>query len=289
MKFLKFVALNLIVFITFLSCAEDLGTSDFNKIPINPLESYEEFNISYGDDINQTFDLYLPKNRTNTTKIMVLVHGGGWSSGDKSDMNDIKKRLIKDFPELAVVNMNYKLADNNNAPYPMQINDISSVIKYLKTNELRYTVSNKIGFIGFSAGAHLSLLWSYAFDVENNVNMVCSIVGPTNFTDPKITENNTLNKPLVQWFGANPELSVLKTISPYHQVKKTAPATILFYGGKDPLIPISQGTALRDKLQDLDVTHEFTVYPEKGHGWDGIELLDTWIKLNVFIKTHLQN
>jgi len=289
MKLLKFVALNLIVFITFLSCAEDLGTSDFNKIPINPLESYEEFNISYGDDINQTFDLYLPKNRTNTTKIMVLVHGGGWSSGDKSDMNDIKKRLIKDFPELAVVNMNYKLADNNNAPYPMQINDISSVIKYLKTNELRYTVSNKIGFIGFSAGAHLSLLWSYAFDVENNVNMVCSIVGPTNFTDPKITENNTLNKPLVQWFGANPELSVLKTISPYHQVKKTAPATILFYGGKDPLIPISQGTALRDKLQDLDVTHEFTVYPEKGHGWDGIELLDTWIKLNVFIKTHLQN
>jgi len=289
MKFLKFVALNLIVFITFLSCAEDLGTSDFNKIPINPLESYEEFNISYGDDINQTFDLYLPKNRTNTTKIMVLVHGGGWSSGDKSDMNDIKKRLIKDFPELAVVNMNYKLADNNNAPYPMQINDISSVIKYLKTNELRYTVSNKIGFIGFSAGAHLSLLWSYAFDVENNVNMVCSIVGPTNFTDPKITENNTLNKPLVQWFGANPELSVLKTISPYHQVKKTAPATILFYGGKDPLIPISQGTALRDKLQDLDVTHEFTVYPEKGHGWDGIELLDTWIKLNIFIKTHLQN
>jgi len=289
MNFLKFVALNLILFITVLSCSDDDSITDKNKIPINPSKSYEKLNISYGDDVNQKFDLYLPANRTLATKIIVLVHGGGWSSGDKSDMNDIKNLLIEDLPDLAIVNMNYKLADVNHPPYPMQIDDITSVINHLKSNQIRYTISNDLGFIGLSAGAHLSLLWSYAFDADRKVNMVCSIVGPTNFTDQEYLNPNPLIKPLINLFGINPEISFLEDVSPFHQVKSYSPPTILFYGGKDPLIPTTQGTEMRDKLKSLGVINEFTLYTDAGHGWIGLELLDTWTKLKVFIQTHLQN
>ena len=113
--------------------------------------------------------------------------------------------------------------------------------------------------------------------------MVCSIVGPTNFTDPAYL-NNT-----------NPELQILldlygldatTEVSPYHRVTASAPPTILFYGGLDPLVPTTQGTAMRDKLQDLGVTHEFTLYPNAGHGWIGLDLLDTSFKLKAFIEAH---
>jgi predicted esterase len=63
--------------------------------------------------------------------------------------------------------------------------------------------------------------------------------------------------------------------------------TILFYGGQDPLIPTNQGTFMRDKLQTLGVTHQFTLYPNGGHGWIRLDLLDTWLKLKVFMNTHL--
>lgn len=278
-----------LIFIVLISgCSNESIEQEVIVDSLDPSKYYEELNIGYGDDINQKFDLYLPANRTATTKIMILVHGGGWSSGDKSDMNPIKDLIQLDFPDLAIVNINYRLADVNNKPYPMQIEDITSIINHLKEKNSKYIISEDFGFIGTSAGAHLSLLWSYAFDTNKNVDMVCSIVGPTNFTDPAYLNSTSPElQLLLSLFGEEFSLPFLEEASPFHQLTAQAPPTILFYGGQDPLIPITQGTDLRDKLQNLGVTHEFTLYENEGHGWVGTSLLDTWSKLKVFINIHL--
>lgn len=280
MKFLKYIFFIFLIY----NCSSE-KTDDNTLTPVN---YYEELNIAYGNDANQKLDIYLPANRTTSTKTIILVHGGGWSSGDKSDMNPIKDLIRQDLPNLAIVNINYRLADANNSPFPMQIEDITSVINYLKDNKTQYTISENFGFIGTSAGGHLSLLWSYGFDSGNNTKMVCSIVGPTNLTDPNYLNNNNPDlQNMLNLFGINPELSYLEEVSPYHRVTASAPPTILFYGGQDPLIPTTQGTDLRDKLQTLEVVNEFTLYPNAGHGWTGLELLDTWTKLKSFTQTHL--
>lgn len=287
MKALKSTFLIFVVTIMFFTCSNEKANKEVIT-NLDPSEYYQELNISYGEDSDQKFDLYLPANRTVSTKVMLLVHGGGWTAGDKAEMNYIKDLLRQDFPNLAIANINYRLADENNEPYPMQIDDISSVINYLNDNKTTYTISNKIGFIGTSAGAHLAMLWSYAFDANNNTDMVCSIVGPTNFTDPAYLNNIDPNlQALIDIYGTNPALSFLEEISPLHQATTNSPPTILFYGGQDPLIPTTQGTGVRDKLQSLGVTHEFTLYPDAGHGWVGLELLDTWVKLKAFIQTYL--
>ena len=170
----------------------------------------------------------------------------------------------------------------------MQIEDITSIINYLKENKSKYTISEDIGFIGTSAGAHLSLLWSYAFDTDKKVDMVCSIVGPTNFTDPAYLNNtNPELQVLLNLFGEEFSIPFLEEASPFHQLTAQAPPSILFYGGQDPLIPITQGTDLRDKLQTLGVSHEFTLYENEGHGWTGLSLLDTWTKLKGFTLEYL--
>ena len=145
-----------------------------------------------------------------------------------------------------------------------------------------------MGFIGVSAGAHLSMLWSYAFDTDNQTNMVCSIVGPTNFTDPAYLEStNPILQEILDVYGVDATIEFLEEVSPFHQVTASAPPTILFYGGQDPLIPTSQGIAMQDKLEELGVINQFTLYPNAGHGWIGLDLLDTTIKLHAFIETHL--
>lgn len=287
MKYLKIIFFYLAVVVSFNSCENEPNDNSGNN-DLNPSKKYQELNISYGNDTNQTFDLYLPANRTSNTKTLILVHGGGWSSGDKVDMNIIKDLIQQDLPNLTVVNINYRLADANNNPYPMQIDDITSIINYLKTNKTKYTISDDFGFIGTSAGGHLSLLWSYAFDTNNNINMVCSIVGPTNLTDPAYLNNTSPElQALLDLYGVNAEIAFLEEVSPLYKVTSSAPPTILFYGGQDPLIPTTQGTDLRDKLVDLNVTHQFTLYPNGGHGWIGLDLLDTWIKLKAFTQIHL--
>ncbi len=266
------------------------GTNDESGIDPNtdPLEYYQELNISYGSDSDQVFDLYLPANRSEDTKVMILIHGGGWTSGDKADMNSFKDYILDNLPNRAVVNINYRLADDTTQAYPMQINDITTILNYLKNRQSEYVISNDLGFIGASAGAHLSLLWSYAFDNDNQTKMVCSIVGPTNFTDPAYLDNSDpVLQEIIDTFGIDATTEFLEEVSPYHQITATAPPTILFYGGQDPLIPTTQGTAMRDKLVELGVAHQFTLYPNAGHGWIGLDLLDTTIKLHAFIEAHL--
>jgi acetyl esterase/lipase len=48
---------------------------------------------SYGEDSDQTYDLYLPAERTLETKVLILIYGGGWTSGDKSRMDGFKDFL----------------------------------------------------------------------------------------------------------------------------------------------------------------------------------------------------
>ncbi|MCM4168285.1 Acetyl esterase [Arenibacter antarcticus] len=269
------------LFFCITSCSEDAITSD-----ITSLEAKNIINLEYGTDSHQKYDIYLPKNRTKDTKVLILIHGGGWNKGDKSEMDAFKDFIREQLPEIAVVNMNYRLADVNTPPYPMQINDIDRVVNELRNRVQEFQISPEIGFIGASAGAHLSLLWSYAHDTKKQVKMVCSIVGPTNLLDESYVNTTDQElRELLDQFGSDP--AVLEAVSPIYQVTSTSPATILFYGAQDPLIPNSQGIDLRDKLKELNVTHEFTLYPNGGHGWIGLDLLDTSIKLKAFIQNHL--
>jgi acetyl esterase/lipase len=151
-------------------------------------------------------------------------------------------------------------------------------------------ISEDYGFLGLTSGGHLALLWSYAFDLQNNVKMVCSIVGPTNFTDPAYLNNaNPILQELLNAYGNNPTTEFLEEISPLHRAKTNAPPTIHFYGGLDPLIPITQGIDLKTKLDQLGVINTYTLYPNAGHGWVGVDLLDTWLKLKTFTQAYLSN
>ncbi len=280
MSSLKYLVVCLVF--TLLSCATD----DTPSLDNEPMVYKALTNVSYGNDAKQVYDIYLPANRTTESKVLILIHGGGWKEGDKTDMNAFRDFIREQLPNTVVVNMNYRLADENNPPHPMQIDDISSVVNDLKTKRTEYQIGTNLGLMGVSAGGHLSLLWAYEYDTDNQINMVCSMVGPTNLADEAYTNSDNQDlKDLIFQFGT--DIEVLKNVSPLYKVKTTSPPTLLFYGGQDPLIPNSQGIDLKDKLEELEVVHEFTLYPNGGHGWVGLDLFDTSVKLKAFIEKHL--
>ena len=122
MKHIKILIITIFVLFATFGCSNEPTDNTTDS-----LEYLEELDIAYGDHSDQKFDLYLPANRTQNTKTLILVHGGGWNSGDKADMNLLIGFIRQDLPDIAIVNINYRLANENNAPYPMQIDDISSV------------------------------------------------------------------------------------------------------------------------------------------------------------------
>src|SRR5689334_4939816 len=77
--------------------------------------------VSYGTDARQKVDIYLPEGRTETnTKTVVMIHGGGWTGGDKGDMKVVVDSLRNRLPGYAFININYRLAYNNTNLFPTQ-------------------------------------------------------------------------------------------------------------------------------------------------------------------------
>jgi acetyl esterase/lipase len=259
----------------FFSCNSDSTTENLKQ------ETF--LNVSYGSNSQQVFDLYLPANRSETTtKTLILVHGGGWIEGDKANMDYAVDIVKQNLPDYAIANINYRLATATSPAFPMQIDDIQSIVTKLKNEN--YGISDDFGFIGVSAGAHLSMLYSYGYN--SNIKMVCSIVGPTNFTDVNYTSNpfmvNAFQTATGVNYASNP--SFYQQISPLFKVKAISQPTILLYGNADPLIPTTQGQDLHTKLDQFGVYNEFYLY-NGGHGdWAPIDQLDAYTKMINFIK-----
>lgn len=271
----------LVLFIVFFQLVSCINQEETFEILLGE-DTY--FDISYGSHSSQTFDLYLPANRDTNTKTIILVHGGGWTSGDKTDMNYLIPLLKQNFPTYAIANMNYRLATSSQPAFPMQIDDIRSVVDFLKNND--YNISDNFGFIGTSAGGHLSLLYSYGYDATNNIKMVCSIVGPTNFTDTNYTSDATWQTTAAFITGVpyTGNEAYYQNLSPYHRASTTAPPTLLLYGNSDPLVPTTQGQDLHNKLNYLSVYNEFYLY-NGGHGnWSQADLNDASNRIIQFIS-----
>lgn len=254
------------------------SSDDKNEVNEN-LPSLDLTGVAYGSDAAQKLDVYLPAGRTEHTKVFILVHGGGWSSGSRSDFNYVIPLLKAQFPDHAIVNMDYRLASASSPAFPKQIQDIQAVIDFLK--ESNYNISDDYAFIGASAGAHLAMLYSYKYDTQHNIKAVCSIVGPTDFTDAYYTSHPYYQYAAQYLLGdAATQPEAAAAISPAVYVSPDSPQTIMFYGGQDPLVPISQAVRLKEKLDANDVYNEYYLYSNGGHGnWNPTVMDDFQDKL----------
>src|SRR5678815_363156 len=71
---------------TVISCQKETSTGDNNSN--SNLAATTTLNVAYGTDPLQKIDIYLPAGRTTaTTKVIIMIHGGAWISGDKAELN----------------------------------------------------------------------------------------------------------------------------------------------------------------------------------------------------------
>ena len=80
-------------------------------------------NEKYGDNELQNYDIYLPKNQPEKVPVIVLLHGGGWSEGDKGFINPIVETLRQKRTKCAIVNANYRLTFQKGVTYKQQGED----------------------------------------------------------------------------------------------------------------------------------------------------------------------
>jgi acetyl esterase/lipase len=259
---------------------------------VDTLDAATITNLSYGSDNAQKLDVYLPANRSaSSTKVMVLIHGGAWIAGDKSDFASFVDSLKRRLPEYAIVNINYRLSSFPNNLFPTQEMDVKAAISFIDSKRAEWKITNKLVLVGASAGAHLSLLHAYKYSSPIAIKAVVDFFGPTNLTDMYNNPGSVPAFSLAQIIGATPSTnpSIYQQSSPSTFVGPSVCPTIIFQGSNDPLVnPVRQSEALYNQLVAASVPTQYTLYIGKGHGddWDGSTYFDAFNKIQAFLQLH---
>jgi acetyl esterase/lipase len=249
-------------------------------------------NVSYSADPAQKMDVYLPAGRNDSTKLIVLVHGGAWLEGDKADFNSFVTTIQKLLPDYAIANINYRLSNATGNHFPTQENDVRTALDFLVQKASAYHISQKIVLLGASAGAHLSLLQAYKYS-NPRIKAVVDFFGPTDMVDLYNYSGilPTYQLTLQNLVGGTPSTipDIYHQSSPINFVSAQSPPTIILHGDMDVLVKISQSQALQNKLQSFGVASQMITYPGQGHDiWPDPIMNDAFSKIVAFLKANVQ-
>ncbi|HZH73102.1 MAG TPA: alpha/beta hydrolase [Mariniphaga sp.] len=207
---------------------------------------------------DRQLDLYLPKGTKENMPVLIFIHGGGYSGGDKKANADLCQKISEH--GIAVVSMNYYLTlkhekiagvscSANMAQgipedgFHPQLNkaiknaagDTKKVIKWVKMNSGKYGFDlSSVSLAGGSAGAMTALYT--AFVSGQKILPIHAVVN--------------------LWGGLeNPEL-----------VKRNAPPVLTYHGDLDKLIHVEYSYTLHKHLEKTgDTKSQFHVLENKGH------------------------
>lgn len=267
------------------SCTKNNDVAENNI----PLPAATILDTAYGTDPLQEMDIYLPAGRDEHTLTIVLIHGGGWSDGDKTELTPSVAGVQALFPGYAIVNINYRLAKNGvTNVFPAQEEDVKKAVETIIASAENFHISHDLILAGFSAGGHLALLHGYKNDPGKNVKAIVDFFGPTDLTalsDMGSVQALILFNATGKTYDQDAELFIRS--SPIDFVTKNSPPTIILQGGADELVPASQSAELDSKLEENNVAHELVLYPGEGHGWSGTTLADSFEKIKKFIDANV--
>jgi len=273
----------LLITLVFSSCKKDDAPEQDMSVTM--------LNVSYGTNAQQKMDVYLPATRnTTTTKVMIMIHGGGWNTGDKADFNEYVDSLKKREPSYAIFNINYRLANTPDI-FPAQEQDVKAAVEFIYNQRQGYKISDKFVLVGASAGAHLALLQGYKYSTPLKPKAIIDFFGPTDLVDLYNNPSNPLVQPtLLSVTGGTPTTNntLYTQSSPINFVSAQSPPTMILHGGADIIVSPSQSIQLNNKLTIAGVSRDYIFYPTEGHGWIGANLSDSFNKIQAFLAANVQ-
>lgn len=148
----------------------------------------KQLNIKYGTSKNQSLDLYSPKVQNNKKMpVIIYVHGGGWSGGTKSNVDDKPSFFVN--KGYVFVSVDHRFSPH--VQYEQMAADVSSAVKWVYNHAAEYQIdTTRMNLMGHSSGGHLIMLLAtnpkYLKSVglsPSSISSVVSLEGPINLTD----------------------------------------------------------------------------------------------------------
>ena len=253
------------------------------KIPseVTPPTVQEKKDIVYAKIGERTLklDAFYPKKKSKKSHpAIVIIHGGGWRTGNKNQHYALAQHLAN----LGYVCFLPEYRLSTEALYPAAVYDLKGAIRWVRANAKMYNVdTNKVATLGFSAGGQLSALLGTTNDLsdfegtEGNINhsskvqAVIDIDGILAFIHPDSGEGDDSKRTsaATYWFGYSktekPDL--WKQGSALTHLSKNTPPTLFLNSSVERMHAGRED--YRVKLASFGIYTEVHDFPDSPHGF----------------------
>ncbi len=217
-------------------------------------------------------DFYPPTRRdeADASPCVIVIHGGGWDSGDRTQLPKFNHWLAN--RGYAVAAISYRLAPHH--PWPAQRDDVLAAIAWLQSRAGDLGIDpTRLVLLGRSAGGQIAECVAYAAG-NPAIRGVVGFYAPSDliFGYVNTHENDMLKSPSLmrQYLGGTPESARAnyESASALLQAQRTSPPTLLLHGLNDALSWHRHSDRLAARLTELGVPHAYVALPWATHAFD---------------------
>jgi acetyl esterase/lipase len=272
-----------------LNCSSPGALTPQASAPPCSADQYEVLtNQAYAPGASQLFDLYRPRAATQPLALVVWVHGGGWRSGSKENVNQALRLVCRGY---AVASIDYRLSDE--ATLPSQAHDVKAAVRHLRANAAALGIDpGRIALFGSSAGGHLASLAGTSAGVgaledltlgnattSSRVQAVVDWYGPTDFTrmDAQAraqgcpaSSHGTADSAESQVLActvADPACAeAARRANPATYADASDPPFLIMHGAQDCVVPRAQSSLLFNALRSAGSCAQMRTVNGAAHG-----------------------
>jgi pectinesterase len=198
----------------------------------------------------------------------ILVHGGGWSGGDKEKgVDPLFAPLSK--AGIGWISINYRHAPKYH--FPSSVEDVEAAIRWVKEHAGELNVDPKrLALVGESAGGHLVVMAVVRAKEDTRVAAVVPFYAPVDLM-ADADRRGGLSLSLRDLFGRSflideESSKLLREASPINYVRAGLPPFLLLHGTADMSVPYNQSVQLQSKLKAAGVACELITIDDGVHG-----------------------
>ncbi len=269
--------------------------------------------LAYADlSPSQNLDIYLPDEGDGLFPVILYLHGGAFSIGDKRDVYVLN--ILKSIKHgYALVSVNYRLSGE--AIFPAGIQDVKAAIRWVRANCKDYHLDgNRVAVWGCSSGANYAAMICLTDRVaefddlslgnpENACNVQAAVewFGPTDFLKMDeqavengfgLTDHGEAGSPESRYLGAKISEVPLQVelANPMTYVHGQMPPLLIQHGRLDELVPVQQSIIFVEKLEKY-VSHdrfEFDIIEGAGHADPLFETDENMERVFSFLDEHMK-
>jgi acetyl esterase/lipase len=242
----------------------------------------EQHDVEYAPGVG--LDTFVPDEPHDGLPAVLLVHGGGWRSGDKASWADEARALVAGTGWVAVT-VNYDL--DSPEPWVQQPDEIRAAIAWVQGNAAALGVDpDRIALVGSSAGGHLSMLVA---TTGAPVRAVVSWSGPADL--PRLTQSPVTDQVVKDvaaiYEGGSLDEQPARWIdsSPVAHVDAGDPPMLLAHSQDETVVPVDQQTSMREALEANGVEVESVTFSGTAHASGYRDRI--WGRTIAFLRHHL--